>query len=200
MALSDSELERIKHELRYHLLAVGAEPYIAFRSYFTQVLQPYLSSGAATTSTTTVTAATTPTPVALTLASATGFAAGSTVIVDVDARQESATVQSITGAVITVLLTKAHSGTYPVSVESGETIVREILGRLRALEASGGAVDNIAANAGVKKVDEIEFFGNEFGGAAFRQIDKLRRHYQNRLASVLGIPSIDGGGGALSPY
>ena len=77
MALSNAELERIKAELGYNVLTIGALPYVGFSQMFTNVVQAYMSSGASTTSSTAVTAATTATPATLTLASGTGFTATS---------------------------------------------------------------------------------------------------------------------------
>ena len=201
MALTTAEVTRLRAELGYNVLGIGAEPYIGITSIFDAVIQPYVLAGASTTSTTSVTAATTPTPSALTLASATGFAAGETVVVDVDARQEVVTVQSITGAVITVLLSRAHAGTYPVTVEGGETIVREYLRKLRLLSNPGGTYETMAERGGVKKVDEIEFFGSEVGSSSLRDVDRLQRKYRNELASILGVPNLrDGGASSVSPY
>ena len=119
MALLDSEIARIKAELGYNLLTTGALPYIGITQVFEQVIQDNVLAGASTTSTTAVSAQSTPTPVGITLASATGFAAGVRVVLDVDDRQETATVQSMSGSVITVQLTGVHSGTYPVTVDGG---------------------------------------------------------------------------------
>lgn len=200
MALTDSEIARLKAEMQTHLLSIGADPYIGHAAYWTQVLQPYISGGASTTSSTAVTAATSPTPVALTLTSATGFAAGITVIVDVDSRQEQVTVQSLSGSALTVQLTKAHSGTYPVVVEGPESIIREYLTKLRSITAAGGAFDKSISRAGIKRVDEIEFFGDEAGASGRRDLVSLQRHYRRELAALLGFPFAGGAGGTLSPY
>ena len=157
MALTQAELRRLKFELGYNVVGAGAEAYISVVAVFEQVIQTYLTSGATTTSSTAVPAATSPTPVALTLTSAVGFNAGDRIWLDVDDRQESATIQSASPPAITVLLTKAHSGTYPVTVESGETIVRELLGKIRLVDDAQMAVG--LAAGGVKKADEVEFFG-----------------------------------------
>jgi len=187
MALNQSEVQRIRYELGYNVLAAGAEPYIGVHAVFDQVIAVYLKAGASTTSSTAVVAAAAPAPVALTLTSAIGFAAGCSVVVDVDARQEVATVQSLAGAVATVLLSLAHAGTYPVSVEGGESMVREILGRLRTIASrlGGGAIDA----AGVKKVDEIEFFA----GSPDAQATALRgqqTYWRCELAGLLGVQNL----------
>jgi hypothetical protein len=186
MALLDSEVTRIKQELGFNLLTIGALPYIGHASIFEQVIQPYLEAGATTTSATAVTAATSYTPVAITLASATGFSAGDRVVIDVDTRQEIATVQSITGAAITVQLTGVHSGTYPVTVDGGETVIREILGRLRELSEQTGEA---AGTAGIKKVSSIEFFGDGSSSQSTR-LYSLRMKQRDELASALGIPNM----------
>lgn len=186
MALTESELTRIRHELGYNLLTTGAEPWIGVHAVFSQVIQPYLRAGAATTSATAVTAASTPTPVTLTLADATGFAAGVRVVVDVDSRQEIATVQSLTGSTITLLLTKVHSGTYPVTVEGGESIVREILGHIAAVKTELGSTFGYGA---LKRVDEIEFY--ESGEQTlFGKLGDQLRYWRSELASALGISSM----------
>jgi len=202
MALTAAEVARLKAELGYNVLAVGAEPYIGITRLFENVIQEYVTSGTETTSTTPVSAATSPTPVALTLASATGITAGATVIIDVDSRQEQATVQAISGASMTVQLMKAHSGTYPVVLEGPESIIREYLMKLRALTAPGGTYDKSLSRAGIKRVDEIEFFGDAMGASGRKDIAALQRHYRNELASILGVPNLRdrGAGGALSSY
>lgn len=187
MALLDAELYRLKYELGFNLLNVGAEPYIGVAAIFDQVIQPYLSAGATTTSSTSVTAASSPTPVTLTLASATGVAANATLVVDVDSRQERATVQSITGNDVTVMLSLAHTGTYPVTVEGGESIVRDLLRRLRTI-ADSLASDAISS-AGVKSVDEIEFFG-EAGMTRAQHLVSEQSRLRNELASALGLPNM----------
>lgn len=185
MALLDSELARIKAELGFNLLGI-AQPYFDVVSIFEGVIQPYLEAGAATTATQTVTAATTPTPVALTLASATGFAAGDRVVVDVDARQEWATVQSLLGSIITVALSNAHTGTFPVTVEGGEAIVREILVKIRNVKTRMG--ETFGAGA-LKKVDEVEFFGS--GKSFFGGLGSELQFWRTELAAVLGDPSLN---------
>ena len=46
MALLDSELARIRYELGVNLMTLGAEPFIGVMVLFSQVIQPYLSTGA----------------------------------------------------------------------------------------------------------------------------------------------------------
>lgn len=201
MALTDSEVARLKAELGYNVLSVDAVPYIGITRVFENVIQQYVTAGAITTSATAVTAVSTPTPVALILTSATGFAAYNTVIIDVDERQEQATIQSLVTTTMTVQLKKAHSGTYPVTVEGPESIIREYLQKLRILSAPGGTFSSLGSRMGVKKVDEIEFFGGEFGSSTLKDVRALQRHFRNELAAILGVPNMrDGAGHSVSPY
>lgn len=196
MALTDSEVARIKYELGYNVLAVGAEPYIGVVAMFEQVIQPYTTGGASTTSSTPVTAATSPTPQTLTLASATGFATGNVIIVDVDSRQERATIQNLSGASATVLLSLAHTGTYPVVVEGGESVIRDILRELRliasGMNGSAGVMTTMQSRLGLKRVDDVEFFGGgntlaSQGVDPLTQIIQLREYWRDELARVLGV-------------
>ena len=57
MALLTSELMRIRAELGYNALGVGAEPYVGITAVFDQIVKVYLNAGATTTSATAVTAA-----------------------------------------------------------------------------------------------------------------------------------------------
>lgn len=192
MTLLDSEIQRIRYETGYNTMAAGAEPYVSVVAVFNEVVSTYITTAASTTSATAVTAATAPTPVTLTLTSATGFAAWERVIVDVDSRREAALVQSISGSDITLLLSKVHSGTYPVGIESGETIVREILRQLQAIgdKLGGSAV----SAAGVKRVDEIEFFGTSSSGGGMSTVadnqSSLRTYWRNELASACGVTNL----------
>jgi len=190
VALLDSEIARCKYELGYNLLTIGAEPYIGVARVFELVIQPNLLAGATTTSATVVTAVAAgalASPVTLTLASATGFSSGDRVIIDVDDRQEAATVQNVAGSTITVLLSKAHTGTYPVTVERGESIVREILGRLRDIANKLGT--NVVQQVGIKKVDEIEFFGGNMYSIR-REMQRMQDYWRNELASALGVRNL----------
>ncbi len=208
MALHTSEISRIKYELGFSVLSLGAEPYIGITQLFENVIAPYTLSGASTTSSTAVTAADdprVPVPVSISLASATGFAAGDRIVVDVDGRQEIATAQALSGSSLTLMLALEHSGTYPVTVEGGESIIRELLGQIRV--ASAKLVKAIGTT-GVKKVDEVEFFSpKEMGkilgsfGTIWEERDMLRRE----LAEVLGIDYLRamrarGGGATMSVH
>lgn len=188
MALLESEIKRIKYELGYNVLLVGAEPWVGVSQLFEQVVGPYTHAGASTTSSTPVTAVAAGSGAALaslTLADADGFHALDRVVVDVDDYQEAATVRGVSGSVVTLFLSKAHSGTYPVTVEGGESLVREVLSRIRA--ASSALGDGGAAAAGVKQVDEIEFFGNQTRRV---ELEALRSMWRDELAMLLGVPNL----------
>lgn len=206
MALTDSEIQRLRYEMGYPNLATAAEPYIGIVAVFEQIIQPYTLGGAATTSSTPVTAASTPTPQSLVLVDATDFVAGAVVIVDVDTRQERATVQSVSGLSITLQLSLAHTGTYPVVLEGGESIIRDILAELRRVS---DAIGNLRDRVGLKRADEVEFFG---GGQtlASQGIDpmthtlNLRNYWRDELARCLGIPRLNdprsNGGSEIGVY
>lgn len=205
MALQNSELDRLRYELGFNTLSVGAEPYISYLAIFANVVQKYLSAGALTTCSTTVAAATSVTPVTLTLADATGFSALCRVVVDVDDRQEIATVQSLSGSTISVLLSGAHTGSYPVGVEGGESMVRDILRKIAELTKPGGKLEKAAGTAGVAKVDEIEFFSPSVGGAKsrIRELQDLRMYYRDELSAITGVPNFwryKRGGGRVELY
>lgn len=201
MALLDSELARIKWHLGFNVLSIGALPYVGYVSLFDQVIQPYVEAGAKTTSSTTVAVASEPTPVTLTLGSSVGFSAEARVIIDVDSRQERVTVQSLSGSTITVLLSLAHSGTYPVVVEGPESIVRDVLGQC---DAAWAQYNEAVSNAGIKSLGrgpEIEWFPETGGGGALSAARATLRHWRMELASLLGIaPNRGGGAGRAELY
>lgn len=198
MALLESEVRRIKVELGYNALAYAAEPYIGVAALFEQVIQPYLLAGAVTSSATTVTASSSPALTTLTLASATGFHLFDQVVIDVDDVQETATVRSLAGSTIGVMLTGAHAGTYPVTVEGGESFAREMLANIRRtrsrMEASRGT-------GALKKVDEIEFYQSGGGNRSqFQTLADELDYWRTELARVLGVQRLNrgpqGGGGS----
>lgn len=201
MALLESEVLRIKAELGFNVLTISSEPWIGHTSIFEQVIQPYTQKGATTTSSTAVTASPfEPSPVTLVLASPTGFQSDQRVVVDVDGRQEAGTVQALAGSNLTVLLSKAHTGTFPVTVEGGESIIREILGYIR--DAKQKMAESYGTGS-LKKVDEIEFY--QAGGQTyFGVLGGQLAYWRSELATVLGLTAITGrgrsAGATLSVY
>ena len=187
MALTDSEVARIKAELGYNLLGIGAVPYVGVTQLFEQVIQPYLTGGVATTSATTVAATTTATPATLKLASADGFTAGARVVVDVDDREEIVTVQSVSGATLTALFKLPHTGTYPVILEGGEAIVRGILRNIRNVQ---NQINAAASTAGLKRVDVLEFYGSTVQTTQVSMLQKTLGYWRDQLASTLGVANL----------
>ncbi len=187
MAFSTSELARIKAELGYNLLLVGADVYVGVTQLFEQVVNGFITAEIRTTSATSVTAQTSPTPVALTLADATGFAAGDVAVVDVDSRREKATIAAVSGSTVTVQLLQPHSGTYPVSVAGPIVLAREALGRIDALKSRMATTYGAGA---LKRVDEIEFYAvGASGKTQFGAMGDELMYWRDELASILGVPN-----------
>lgn len=204
MALLQSELQLIRYELGWNNLSTGAEPYIGIAAIFDRVVAPYLRSGLITSSATAVAVGAGQTALVLTATTGTdtqGAAVavhvGDRLVVDVDARQELAIVESMMGSTVTLLLSIAHTGTYPVTVEGGESILRGILRNCRAATAK---LESAGSRAGVKKVDEIEFFASSAGGSTvFGELIAQRQYWRGELYRLLfgvGDRSLTGGGGA----
>jgi hypothetical protein len=186
MALSTAELLRVRAELGFNVLSNGAAPFIGVTSLFDTIIAQYMTAGAATTSSTAVTAAASATPVPITLASATGFATGERIWLDVDDRLESATIQSLSGAVATVDLIKAHSGTYPVYVDGGEAMVREKLNQIKSTKAQMAGTFGAGA---LKKVDEVEFYQSR-NFTWFGSLGEQLMFWRDELAALLGAPNL----------
>ena len=185
MSLTDGEVSRIRAELGYHLIGVDGEPYVGYTSLFDVIIQPYLDAGTSTTSATAVTAASSPTPVTLVLTSATGFSSLARVVIDVDDRTEAVTIQNLSGTSMTVQLSLAHSGTYPVALaDSGEGIVREILKRIRDVKLE---MASSAGEGGIKQVDEIHFYDSR--STMFSSLGNQLKFWREELSAALGVAS-----------
>lgn len=201
MALLDSEIQRIRYELGYTLLDVNSEPYVEYFGTINRIVALYLNAGATTTSSTTVAVADTLTQRTLTLASATGFVAGATIYVDVLPQQERAVIQSVSGSNVVVYLQKAHVGSYPVTVDGGESIIREKLAQLYAIDEKLSAALN---TAGLKRVDDIEFYGGTKATSQAVMLSQLRDMRRDELASALGVVNLyrlrRGGSQSFSVY
>lgn len=183
--LTDGEMSRIRAEIFDNVLSVGAIPWIDVRSIYDVIEANVVSSSV--TPTTSTTAVTSPGAVVLTLASVVGLSSGSRVVLDVDAAREVVTVRAVSGSTISVVATKTHAGTYPVEVESALTIVRGVLADLEAIDLQ----ERLAIpQAGVKRVDEIEFFGAAEGGSAHASLTRHRNSLRSRLASACGLTGI----------
>ena len=173
--LTDDEIARIKTELWDHVLSIGAEPYIGFHPVFNTVRDYVLSSATpATSSSTAVTTA--PVQTTLVVVDATGYTVGCKIVVDCDDSREVCSVRSLATNVVGVSLRKNHAGTYPVEIESPRTIVRGILFDLSKLETT---IADALDTSGVKRADEVEFFGPNDGGNTVTQL--LASQYKLRL-------------------
>lgn len=181
--ITEDELARIRAEVLDNVLDAGATAYFDVRGIYDVIRTNVVSSSvAATTSTTTVSSAG---PTTLTLASVSGLTAGQKVQVDCDALRETVTVRAISGSTISVICRKAHSGTYPVEIESPLTLVRGVLSDLAQLE-TGSALDSLDA-LGLKQVDEVVFRDDI---DLTRAIERGRGVLRARLAALCGITSI----------
>jgi len=188
MALSDTEIDRIRYHCGYNLLEAGAELYVGnVHAVFDSVIQTYARTSPATTSSTVVAAAATPTPSTLTLADGTGFDALERVVVDVDSRAEVASVQFRNVNDVTLLLSLAHTGTYPVAVFSGEAQIRFLLGKCEEAEAKAGSSGTFSA-AGLSRVDEVRF--NTKGGSVAVELQRQLMSWRDSLCQALNVQNL----------
>lgn len=199
--LTDDEMARIKREILDVLLSYGAIPHFRIRPVYDLIRDTVVSSSVdPTTSSTAVTAAG---PTTLTLASVTGYAAGQRVALDVDAQREIVTIRAVVGSTISVICQKTHGGTYPVEVESALTIVRGLLSDLIACEEYERAAP---ASAGLKRVDEVEWFGGSGERSLAATLADRRASLRADLATALGLGEIyraglaRRGGGSVEVY
>lgn len=197
--LGDDELARIKRELGDNVLGFGAEPYISIKAVYA-IIQANVASSSVdpTTSATAVTAAG---PATLTLASAAGLAQFDRLVLDADGQRETVTVRNISGSVISVVCRRTHSGTYPVERESALTLVRGVLADLAAVQ---DRLVDLLDGAGLKAVDEVQWFGGADGRTALDEARREQRRLREELASMLNLRSIldaaRGGAGAVEVY
>jgi hypothetical protein len=203
MALTPSEILRIRLELGYNGLTLSALPYAfdGITAIFDQVLTPYLQSGLLTTSSTAVVAVGVGNPPAdatLTLASVVGLSVMDRMVIDVDTAQETAHISNIVGSTITLALQNAHTPPYAVNQEGAEAVVRDRLNQCIAISARIGRA---SSRAGVKKADEVEFFaGTGSQRGVIGDLLYLQQHWRTELATACGCgPNINanaGGGGS----
>jgi hypothetical protein len=188
---------RVRYELGYSALTVAGEPYFAI-AYAPEVALDSLYSAESTTSVTTVSSTTAPTTI--TLALGTGFFTGGRIHVDAGARREVVVAQYVSGTSLTALFTLAHSGTYSVEVESGEAMLRTILGQLDRVQSE---LASSSSTAGIKKADEVEFF-NGSDGAVLSSLTTERNRWRDELGSLLKLPNLHnvkrGGATQLEAY
>jgi hypothetical protein len=199
MALSTSEIESLRHHLGYGNIGATAGAYSpdGFRDLFTDVISPTLSTGTETTATTAVTAGSTTT---VTPAAMTDISANVALVVDTGSQAESVIVKATTATTFTAYFEKAHTAAgYPIATMSG-------LARLRLLlwdadKAWMGLNSSSVGNtAGIKRVDEIEFFGK--GQAVLKGKSE---HYKSIVWSISHLVQVaprwaERGGTRLEAY
>lgn len=184
--LTDAELSFIKTELLDNVLDIGALPYFDIRYVYDVVRENVTSSSTpATSSSTAVTAAG---PVTLTLADVTGLAVGTRVVIDVDSTRETVTVRGVSGLTISIICNQLHSGTYPVEIESALTLVRAKMADITALRET--TLRKAVSSAGIKAVDEIQFFGGSGESTRTEAIREELDRLREELASMLGLGRI----------
>lgn len=188
-SLTDDEIARIKTELWDHVLDTGAEPWIGFHPIYNTIRDHVLSSSvAATSSQTILTVTTAPLITTITVADPTGISAGIKLVLDCDDSRETCTVRSISGSVVGVNVRKNHGAagpmTWPVEIESPRTIVRGILFDLGKLELS---IADAMDSAGIKRADEVEFFGPNDGGGVVAQMMANQTRLRLELARRIGL-------------
>ncbi len=203
MGLLASELVRVKTELGWNALLIGAEPFIGTSQLFEQVVQTYMSFGPSSTSTTVTQQQLGPTITQITLVSAAGFNVNDKVAVDVDARYEQARIESISGNMLTLQLFQAHGdiggSSYFVSVEGGEFVVRENLREIANVKAR---ISKAVVQAGLKQADEVQWYPGKSGmGGPLDGLYSLLNFWRDELAHTLGVPNLrmlDGSGAGSS--
>jgi hypothetical protein len=212
MALKYEEIQRLKWELGFNAVNVGAEIYVlnGYAAVFDAAIAPYLIDQGSV-SATVLTAQPAPTTVAVTVAAnppikgavvnvyGQAFQVGTKVVVDVGPNQETdVIVQSVdpTGLVLTMALQNEH-GTlagYPIVLQSGEYIARDILVRLDILNQQLKGIAPVTA--GVAQADEVKFFAHKAGGRQGGQSDVFgglmaqRDMARKDLAALLGIQNL----------
>jgi hypothetical protein len=189
--LSDDELARIKAECLDSVLSITAAPYFDIRAIYVVMQENVVSSTIAPT--TSATAVTTTGANVLTLASVTGLASASRVVLDVDGAREVVTVRAVAGSTISVVCRRLHSGTYPVEVESPLTIVRGLLSDLASLDDQE---QDATASAGLKQVDEVQW-DTSMGATISDRLLARRAELRDRLARACGISNVLAAGRAL---
>lgn len=183
MALSTEEIESLRFHLGYGNIGAMGAPYTpdTFLELFSQVVSPNLSTGSETSATSNISAGTT---VVVTPAAMTGIASYVTLVVDVGEEAETVVVKAATGSTFTAKFEKAHtSAGYPIATMSGTARLRMLLwdadAAWKALSAKG-----IISRAGIKIVDEIEFFGE--GAYMKERIDQ----YVNIVTSISALVQV----------
>lgn len=183
MALTTEEIESLRFHLGYGNIGAMGAPYTpdTFLEIFSQVVSPNLSTGTETSATTAITAGAT---VVVTPAAMTDIAAYGTLVVDVGEDAEVVVVKAVTVSTFTAAFAKAHSSAgYPIATMSGTARLRMLLwdadAAWKVLNSKG-----IISRAGIKKVDEVEFF--EDGAYMSERVSQ----YVNIVTSIAALVQV----------
>lgn len=191
MAFTTAELWAIKAEVGWSLLQTGATAYVGVSQLLDLVVNTNIDDEVSTTCTlgTAIAAASSPTPQTLPLADASSFSAGAEVYIDIDDRMERVRIQSLSGSDIVVLLSKAHSGTFPVSLFGPIPLVRELLHKIRGLKERMGSTYGEGV---LKKVDELEWFapGGNTSSTSFSLMADQLSFWRSELCAALALPNM----------
>lgn len=177
--LNDAEMDRIRAELGFPTISISALPYIPHAHIFNVIRDNVKSTYDVTTSSSTVSAAG---PTTITVADSTNISQFTRVVIDCDAQRETVTVRNVSTLTLSIVASKTHSGTYPVEVETQLTLVRQLVEELTAL---GQIIRTRLTSSGVKKVEEIEFFGdatwiNSSLGHLYQTQERMRQELAER--------------------
>jgi hypothetical protein len=201
MALTDSEIQSLRYHLGYGNVGI-ASPYLpdTFLEIFRDVVAPNIEAGTVTSSATATTAGDLAT---ITLVDATDFAAYTRAVIDVGDDQETVVVKAVSGLTITARFANAHTGTYPVAIESGETRLRSLLGSADAAHAKLTATTAIDS-AGLKRAEDIEWYPDAqvTGGVVGVQL-RAYRQIVGQIADLVRVrPRWESarGGGQMESY
>lgn len=186
--LTDDELQRVRRELADNVLDIGAVPYVGHRAIYDVIRDNCSSSSVAPTASSTAVAAAGAT--VLTLGTTAGLAVGDKVQLDADDARETVSVRAITGTTggtISVVCRKPHAGTYPVEQESALTLVRGTLADLAVIQDE---INAARAAAGLKRADEVEWFGAAGERTALEELRRAQHALRRDLARLVGLGAL----------
>lgn len=186
MAVSDDEIESLRFHLGYGNLSEDG-PYTAdgFRAVFYQVIQPNLTTAAETTATTAASVGLS----SVTVASLTGIAAHTRLVVDVGDAAEVVVVRSVAGSEFSAVFAAEHSASCPVAVMSGEARLRLLLHRADATWQSMQSSD-VGDVAGLKRIEgEAEWFP---GGGTLKERTAAYETVVVELSMLCRVESLRG--------
>jgi hypothetical protein len=183
--LTAAETENLRYHLGFGNVSIGGYPYTpdGYFELFTNVIAQYLTSGATTTSSTVVSAAGI---VEITPASMAGISTYVRLVIDVAPDEETVVVRAATATTFSATFTKAHAAPFAIEVESGVTRLRTLLTAADRALADAFSGDT-AATAGVKKVDEIEFFQALKGGTTLLSMAGKLEQYRRIVLAIADL-------------